>query len=77
MVAGMTMPADGVDVVIGVDTHEYTHTAEVVGSTDAAADERRLTADADDYASCGCTKSVPLPGGGQAGGHPWGYLPSP
>lgn len=46
----MTMLAETVDVVIGVDTHKHTHTAAVVvASTGAAVDERTVATDPDGY----------------------------
>jgi transposase len=47
----MTMLADHVDVVIGVDTHKHTHTAAVVGATTGAVVETiTVPADPDGYA---------------------------
>jgi transposase len=46
----MSMLADEVDVVIGVDTHKHTHTAAVVlASTGAAVAERTVDTDPDGY----------------------------
>jgi transposase len=46
----MTMLAEAVDVVIGVDTHKHTHTAAiVVASTGAAVDELTIDTDPDGY----------------------------
>ncbi len=47
----MTMLADLVDVVIGVDTHKHTHTAAVVtASTGAAVEDLTIDTDPDGYA---------------------------
>jgi transposase len=46
----MTMLAEVVDVVIGVDTHKYTHTAAVIDArTGAALDELTVETDPDGY----------------------------
>ena len=46
----MTMLADHVEVVIGVDTHKHTHTAAVVMSaTGAAVEELTVPTDPDGY----------------------------
>ncbi len=46
----MTMLAETVDIVIGVDTHKHTHTAAVVvASTGAAVDELTVDTDPDGY----------------------------
>lgn len=46
----MTMLADRFDAVIGVDTHQDTHTASVVATTTGAVlEELTVTADADGY----------------------------
>lgn len=48
----MTMLAEVVDVVIGVDTHKHTHTAAVVvAATGAAVDEATVDTDPDGYAA--------------------------
>ena len=48
----MTMLAETVDVVIGVDTHKHTHTAAVVvAATGAAVDELTIDTDPDGYAA--------------------------
>ena len=48
----MTMLAEQVDVVIGVDTHKHTHTAAVViARTGAAIDELTVPTDPDGYAA--------------------------
>jgi transposase len=48
----MTMLAEAVDVVIGVDTHKHTHTAAViVASTGAAVDELTVGTNLDGYAA--------------------------
>lgn len=48
----MTMLAETVDVVIGVDTHKHTHTAAVVvAATGAAVDEATVDTDPDGYAA--------------------------
>lgn len=47
----MTMLAEEVEVVIGVDTHKHTHTAAmVVAATGVAVDERTVAADPEGYA---------------------------
>ena len=47
----MTMLAESVDVVIGVDTHKHTHTAAVVtASTGAAVEDLTVGTDPDGYA---------------------------
>jgi len=47
----MTMLAEVVDVVIGVDTHKHTHTAAVIDATTGAVlDERTVNTDPDGYA---------------------------
>ena len=47
----MTMLAEVVDVVIGVDTHKHTHTAAVIDArTGAVLDERTIDADPGGYA---------------------------
>lgn len=45
----MTMLAEIVDVVIGVDTHKHTHTAAVVNTTGAALEHTTETTDPDGY----------------------------
>src|SRR5690606_15763355 len=48
----VTMLAETVDVVIGVDTHKHTHTAAVVvAATGAAVDEATVDTDPDGYAA--------------------------
>ena len=48
----MTMLAELVDVVIGVDTHKHTHTAAVVvAATGAAPENVSVDADLDGYAT--------------------------
>jgi len=46
----MTMLAETVDIVIGVDTHKHTHTAALVTSTGALLEERTVTTDPRGYA---------------------------
>jgi transposase len=47
----MTMRADIVDVVIGVNTHQHTHTAAVVSTAGAVLEHTTETTDPDDYAA--------------------------
>jgi transposase len=48
----MTMLAEFIDVVIGVDTHKHTHTAAVIDATTGAVlDELTIDTDADGYAA--------------------------
>ncbi len=48
----MTMLAEVVDVVLGVDTHKHTHTAAVVAAaTGAAVEDLTVTSDPDGYAA--------------------------